>query len=180
MRKQHELIDLARKSIRCFLEGKRLFVEEEIKKKYRALGACFVTLKLNGHLRGCIGSLQARQELWRDVVANAINAAFFDPRFQPLSLDEFEKVKIEISILSRPRKISYRSIDELKKKIYKKGVVIKKGNNVATYLPQVWQELPNAEIFLSSLCMKAGLNKDAWKTEKLEVYVYGVKKISED
>ena len=175
-----ELIELARQSIKCFLENRKLVVDELIKQKYNSKKACFVTLRINKHLRGCIGNLYPKRELWKDVVINAVNAAFFDPRFQPLSKQELEKIKIEISVLSKLKPLKYKDANELKQKIFGKGVVIKKGTHVATYLPQVWQELPDPEIFLSSLCQKAGLSKHAWKNENLEVFVYTISKISED
>lgn len=175
-----ELVGLAREAIRSYLEGKKVRVSESIKKKYSKKGACFVTLTMNGQLRGCIGSLIARQELWKDVIENAINSAFGDPRFLPLSKEEFERIKIEISILSEPKRISYSSIDELFSKTKGKGVVIKKGFFSATYLPSVWEDLPDEERFFSSLCLKAGLKSDEWKKPGLEVFIYEAIKVSEN
>jgi len=177
-----ELLKLAREAIACELEERELIVEEKIKKKFSEKRACFVTLTIKGELRGCIGSLYARQELWKDVVENARSAAFSDSRFDALSLKEFEEIKIEISVLSVPEKISYKSVDELRKKILGKGVIIKKSWNQATYLPQVWEEHfgENFEEFISSLCSKAGLSSSEWKKLDLDVWIYNVEKIEED
>ena len=174
-----ELLKLARESITAELESKALQLSPAIKKKYSEKKACFVTLTINGNLRGCIGSLEPKQELWKDVAENARNAGFEDPRFNSLTIEELKKVKIEISVLSIPKKISYRDSEELKRKIKGKGVIIQRGWNSATYLPQVWEDLPVFEEFISSLCQKAGLSGDVWRTEKLEVSIYDVEKVSE-
>lgn len=175
-----ELITLARESIKSKLEKRNFEPDEKIKKKFNEKRACFVTLNLNGDLRGCVGSLTPSQELWKDVSENAINSAFNDTRFYPLTKKEFEKIKIEISILTPAQKIEYKNIEELKKKISKKGVIIKKSWCSATYLPQVWGQIPDEENFLSSLCQKAGLPSETWKKEKLDVWVYDVEKIKEN
>jgi len=172
MEKYQELLKLARESIESEITPKELKVDEKLKKKYSEKKACFVTLTIAGKLRGCIGSLEPRQELWKDVIENAKNAAFFDSRFLKLTLNELAKIKIEISVLSIPRKISYKNPEELKKKIKGKGVVLKKDWNSATYLPLVWKELQDKNEFLNFLCKKAGLSGDVWKMEKLEVYTY--------
>lgn len=174
-----ELLKLARESIKTEFGKSKLKVSEKIKKKFSERRACFVTLTINGDLRGCIGSLEARQELWKDVVENARKAAFSDPRFTQLTEDELSKIKIEISVLSIPKKIEYKNEEELKKKILKKGVVIKKGFYQATYLPQVWEQLHDFEDFIGSLCEKAGLSTDAWKSLELEVWTYSVQAIKE-
>mgnify|MGYP001597960380 FL=1 len=153
---------------------------EKIKKKYSEKKACFVTLTISGELRGCIGSLEARQELWKDVVENARNAAFSDPRFNPLTREELKEVKIEISVLSVPEKIEYKNEKDLKNKIKGKGVIIQKNFYSATYLPQVWEQLKNEEEFLSSLCRKARLPGNSWRNKKLDVWTYSVKSIEED
>ncbi len=174
-----ELLKLARNAIASELEGKDFVVDERIKKMFSNKQACFVTLKKNGRLRGCVGSLIAKQELWKDVIQNAKNAAFYDPRFMPLQKHELEDTKIEISILSTPKKITYNSQNELKRKIKGKGVIIAHKLNCATFLPQVWQELKDEEEFLSYLCLKAGLPADFWKQNKLSVSIYEIEKISE-
>jgi len=177
--KYKELLKLAREAIQTSLENKELVVSEQIKKQFSKKLACFVTLTENNDLRGCIGSLEARQELWKDVIENSRNAAFSDPRFAQLTREELKKVQIEVSVLSSLKKINYKSEEELKKKIIGKGVLIKKGFYSATYLPQVWEQLEDFEEFISSLCEKAGLSYDSWKNLDLEIQVYEVEKTEE-
>lgn len=176
-----DLLKLARESIKSELEGKELKVSESLGKKYSEKKACFVTLTINGDLRGCIGSLEARQELWKDVIGNARSAAFRDPRFYELTEKELEKVKIEISVLSKPEKIVYNNVEDLLFKIKPKkdGLIIKLGFYSATYLPQVWEQISIKEEFLESLCRKAGLSGDFWKSGKLEVWKYSVDSVAE-
>ena len=113
------------------------------------------------------------------MIDNAHNAAFQDPRFSPLEKSELEKIKIEISVLSIPKKMIFKDSNDLLNKLTKKeGVIIKKGFYSATYLPQVWKEVNGKEEFLSSLCVKAGLNEDAWK-DKIEVFTYHVEIVKE-
>lgn len=181
MKKYFELLELARKSIESELEGKEIEIIENIKRKYSKKQACFVTLTINGDLRGCIGSLEPGQELWKDVVENARNAAFSDSRFPALSETELKKIKIEISVLSVPEEIFYKDAEELKKKIKAKGVIIRKGFYSATYLAQVWEEIKSDSEFLSSLCAKAGLLPNIWRdnSDKLRVWTYTVERIEE-
>ncbi len=136
----------------------------------------FVTLYKGGELRGCIGSIAPEKSIVEGVKENAINAAFKDPRFPPLSKDELKDIKIEVSVLSPPRPLEYNSSEDLIKKIrpYKDGVIIQKGWARATFLPQVWEKLPDPEEFLTHLCLKAGLSGDLWLKEPLEVYTYEV------
>lgn len=176
-----DLLKLAREAIKSELEGKNFKISESIKKKYSDKKACFVTLTIDGELRGCIGSLQAKKELWKDVVENSKNAAFSDPRFDKLTHDEFKKIKIEISVLTIPKKLKYKLGDntDLLTKIKGKGVIIKKGFNQATYLPQVWEDIADTEYFIENLCLKAGLEPVAWLYEQLEIWTYEVEKVSE-
>ena len=141
----------------------------------------FVTLHLNGSLRGCIGSLEPHETIAQGVINNSINAAFYDPRFSPLSIDEFNRIDIEISILSRPEKLEYSDGKDLVSKLKPKvdGVIISKGRAGATFLPQVWDQLPDAESFLSQLCIKAGLPADEWKKGDLDVKIYHVQYFNE-
>ena len=134
----------------------------------------FVTLMIEGRLRGCIGNIKPVYPLEEGVRRNAVNAAFEDPRFAPLSREEFEKIEIEISVLSVPKKLEYLDSSDLLEKLRPDidGVVIKKGFNEATYLPQVWEQVPGKEQFLGSLCMKAGLPADEWESGELKVFTY--------
>lgn len=120
--------------------------------------ASFVTLTKQKELRGCIGSLEAHRDLYLDVADNAINAAFYDPRFEPLRINETEHLEIEVSVLSKPSK--FEGNDEEWIEFIKKqhpGVIIKKNGFRATFLPDVWKQLPDPYEFMYHLSIKAGL-----------------------
>ncbi|MBF0211039.1 MAG: AmmeMemoRadiSam system protein A [Desulfamplus sp.] len=141
----------------------------------------FVTIHINKKLRGCIGSLETQESVKEGIKENAISAAFHDPRFPPLTQEEFDKSHLEISILSKPVKLKYSNSDDLLSKLIPKvhGVIIKKGGARATFLPQVWQQLHDKESFLSNLCRKAGLSSDDWKSGALDVMTYTVQYFEE-
>jgi len=141
----------------------------------------FVTLTIAGQLRGCIGNLTSNESLASGVRRNAINAAFHDPRFAPLSPSELECVSIEVSILSEPRPLDYREGADLLKKLRPNidGVILRKDFASATFLPQVWEQLPQPQDFLTHLCLKAGLASDAWQHSELEVSTYQVQYFEE-
>ena len=141
----------------------------------------FVTLKIHGQLRGCIGNLSSTETVWNGIKRNAINAAFHDPRFAPLTDAELDQTEIEVSILTQPRPLEYRSEQELTQKLRVNvdGVIIRQGQASATFLPQVWEQLPRPEAFLSHLCTKAGLPSDAWQNTELEVLTYQVQYFEE-
>ena len=130
-------------------------------------GASFVTVTRAGALRGCIGSLQARRSLREDVDSNAIAAAFRDPRFPPLSRDEFADLRIEVSLLSDPQPMSFRdeadALAQLRPGI--DGVILSSGYRQATFLPQVWESLPEPRDFITQLKRKAGLRDDFWSPD---------------
>ena len=144
-------------------------------------GAAFVTLTKKGALRGCIGSITAHRSLLNDVKANARNAAFHDPRFQPLGEKEYAELDIEVSVLTPPRKLEYHDAEDLIRKLRPKvdGVILGDGSHTATFLPQVWEQLPDPEQFLTRLCLKGGLAGDAWRRNKLEVQIYQVQHFSD-
>jgi len=141
----------------------------------------FVTLTIGGGLRGCIGHIIAQESLVEGIRVNAINAAFRDPRFRPLSKEEWKRVHIEISVLTDPKPLSYSDADDLLRKLRPgiDGVIIKKGYHQSTFLPQVWEQLPRKEEFLNHLCLKAGLGGDAWKKGDLQVSTYQVQAFEE-
>jgi uncharacterized protein len=138
----------------------------------------FVTLELEGKLRGCIGNIMPVYPLEEAVQRNAANAAFDDPRFEPLNVGEFSDLGIEISVLTVPEKLEYSDVDDLlsKLEVGVDGVVLERGSHSATYLPQVWDEVKDKETFLSSLCMKAGMPPEEWKKGEIEVSTYKVEK----
>ena len=130
----------------------------------REPGATFVTLKQRGELRGCIGTLQAYRPLLEDVKANAVAAAFRDPRFPPLSASELDDTQVEVSLLSPQEPIAFEdeahALAQLRPGI--DGVVFEYGYHRSTFLPQVWEDLDDAAEFLGHLKHKAGLPPDFW------------------
>lgn len=144
-------------------------------------GASFVTLKHNGQLRGCIGTLQAHRILLDDVRHNAKAAAFCDPRFSPLRADEYIQIQIEVSVLSSLTPFSAQdettAIDQLRPGV--DGVVLQCGNHRGTFLPQVWDSLPEPKRFLAELKRKAGLAAEFW-SDDVRLYRYHVDKWAEN
>lgn len=141
--------------------------------------ACFVTLNLDGNLRGCIGSLYPHRKLIDEIIGNAKHAAFQDYRFKPLSYAEFENISIEISLLTIPEILNYESIEDLESKIRVgiDGIILQQDQHKATFLPQVWEQLPSFEDFFAHLCTKAGLSTDCLLNHP-DIYTYQVEKIS--
>jgi len=143
-------------------------------------GATFVTLKRDGQLRGCIGSLEARRALLDDVKHNARAAAFLDPRFSPVSLREFDEIHVEVSLLSAATPIHFRDeadvVAQLRPDV--DGLILEHGRHRGTFLPQVWDSLPEASEFFAHLKNKAGLPMDFWSAE-IRVSRYTVEKWSE-
>ncbi len=136
-------------------------------------GACFVTLTQKGELRGCIGTLEAHRTLLQDVKANANAAAFRDPRFAPLSAPELDRTEVEISLLSAMKPLQFSgerdALMQLKQGVH--GVVFEYGRHRSTFLPQVWEQLPNVVEFMEHLKYKAGLSPDFWADEvRLSLY----------
>ncbi len=130
----------------------------------REPGATFVTLKSEGRLRGCVGSLQARRALVEDVARNAFAAAFRDSRFPPLARSELPSLELHISRLTPPTPLPARSREELLGAMLPgvDGLVLEDPPYRATFLPQVWEALPDPRQFLAELCLKAGLAPDHW------------------
>jgi len=171
------LLKIVREAIEEELYGKKidrglyLSLYPQLKNK----AATFVTINKRGGLRGCIGSLVAHRSLLDDLIENAKSAAFRDPRFPPLSKEEYESgdLEIEISILSEPKPLEYDDIEDLKRKIKagEDGVILTLNGHRATFLPQVWEQLTTFESFFEHLCMKAGLYGDCLKNHpNIEVY----------
>lgn len=142
----------------------------------------FVTLKIDHQLRGCIGNLAPDRKLIDSVRDNAVSAAFRDPRFDPLSREELDRVDIEISLLTEPKPLEYTDGKDLVAKLRPNidGVIIRKGPYSSTFLPQVWEQLPDPEMFLDHLCLKAGLPAKAWRQSGLEVMTYQVQYFEEE
>lgn len=126
--------------------------------------ATFITLQLEQRLRGCIGTLQAYQPLLKDVAQHAFDAAFKDPRFSPVSSEEAEQLEIHISILTPGETIDFTSEEDLLSQLRPgiDGLIIEEGHQRATFLPSVWEQLPDKQQFLNHLKQKAGLSTDYW------------------
>jgi AmmeMemoRadiSam system protein A len=145
------------------------------------LGASFVTLTVNGDLRGCIGALEPAQPLAADVRDHAVAAALEDPRFMPVTPDELTDIEIEISRLTLPQELEYESAEDLLGKLRPgiDGVILRDGGRRATFLPQVWEKIPDKAAFLDQLCAKMGVMPDTWRRKHLRVQVYQVEEFHE-
>lgn len=148
---------------------------------YQEKRGVFVTLHKEGRLRGCIGSLTGHRPIAEGVREHALNAAFNDHRFRPVTADELAALDIEVSILSEPLPLSYRDGADLPIRLRPgvDGVIIRLGGASATFLPQVWEQLPDPEAFLTHLCQKAGLSAQEWRQGRLEVLTYQVRYFAE-
>lgn len=142
--------------------------------------ATFVTLEIAGQLRGCIGTLEAYRPLAEDVAANALAAACHDPRFPPLSPAECPEIKISISVLSSPEEILFSSENDLLGQIRPgmDGLILQEGIQRGTFLPSVWEQLPEKELFFEHLKQKAGLPFGYW-SDTLRVFRYQSEYIQE-
>jgi len=129
--------------------------------------ATFVTLTRNGRLRGCIGSLEAWRPLADDVRENACSAAFRDPRFPPLNADELADIRVEVSLLTPAAPMHFANESDALRQLRPgvDGVILSHGGHRATFLPQVWEQLPEPAVFLAHLKQKAGLRSDFWSDD---------------
>jgi AmmeMemoRadiSam system protein A len=143
--------------------------------------ACFVTLYKNGELRGCTGVLVARSPLLQEIIHTSTQTALADPRFTPVQPDEVSALNVEISILTPPVRISISSPSDILKRIRPgiDGVTLIKGPYRATFLPQVWERVPEPTAFLDLLCQKMGLPRRAWLFTLMDVETYQAEEISE-
>lgn len=177
------LLRIAREAIENAVRGKSmpLLEKETLTPTLRENGASFVTLTIHDDLRGCIGALEAYQPLAEDVREHAISAALEDPRFPPVGEKELNRIKIEVSFLTKPQELNYSTGDDLLTKLRPQvdGVILKHGFRRATFLPQVWEKIPEPEEFLSQLCYKMGAKPNLWREAKLQVYVYQVEEFHE-
>ena len=179
------LLKIARRAIQKYFQDEGIFqVEEnELFQSLKEKKGTFVTLWKNNELRGCIGNLESEKPIYQSVIDNCLASALLDPRFTTLKSNELDDIKIEISILSELKKLSnFTNYDSFLKYLnkYKPGLLIKKGAHQATFLPQVWENLNSAQLFISHLCAKAGLEKDEWKKMDLEIYQYNAEVFKEE
>lgn len=177
------LLRLARQALEEGVRGRPLtrLKLSKFPARLRQPGATFVTLTIAGQLRGCIGSLEPKIPLVEDVREHAVAAALDDYRFPQVHPEELPHIQIEISRLTTPQQLDYHDPEDLLRRLRPgvDGVVIKDGMRRATFLPQVWEKVPEPEIFLSMLCQKMGASGDLWRRKKLEVFVYRVEEIHE-
>ena len=179
------LLRLAREAMEHGVRGKTLRVlpldNNSSTPHLSEYGASFVTLTIHGELRGCIGALEAHQPLVDDVREHAIAAALEDPRFRPVDETELDRIKIEVSHLTAPRPLEYSSSADLLTKLrpHVDGVILKSDYRRATFLPQVWEQIPDPEDFLDHLCEKMGARSNLWRNTKLQVLIYQVEEFHE-
>jgi uncharacterized protein len=169
------LIGVAFTSIRHGLDhGRPLEVRSaDYGEALQAQRATFVTLNRQGELRGCIGHLEPQQSLVADVAENAFAAAFRDPRFPPLELPELEGLELHISILSPAEPLTFTSEESLLQQLRPgvDGLILQDGYRRGTFLPSVWEQLPEPRDFLEHLKLKAGLPRGHWSS-RLQVARY--------
>jgi len=166
------LLKIARGSLDASVRKKHYEEPSKIPPLLREKRGCFVTLTVNEALRGCIGYIEPVMPLYKAVIENAQNAALNDPRFNPVIVDELVDINIEISVLTVPQPLEYADPDDLLDKLRPEidGVILLKGGYQATFLPQVWEKLPDKIQFLQNLSIKAGLPNDGWKTASYKIY----------
>jgi len=181
------LVQVARRTITAKLDtldvASKVVPDKDIADPaFREKRGTFVTLKTKGQLRGCMGCLTPSETILEGIQRNAINAAFNDPRFPALTLIELDQAAIDISILTNPQELEYSEGSDLLEKLRPNidGVIINKGQARATFLPQVWEQLPKTQEFLAHLCRKAGLPPDEWKKGELGVSIYQVQYFHEN
>ena len=177
------LLQLARQALEYGVRNQSLppLPMEGLTPNLKAQGASFVTLTVNGNLRGCIGALEPYQSLVEDVCEHAVAAALEDYRFPHVQENELASIRIEISRLTLPEPIEYASPEELLTKLRPgmDGIILKNGSRRATFLPQVWEKVGDKQEFLENLCYKMGVSPDLWQRRHLDVLRYEVEEFHE-
>jgi len=177
------LLRLARQSIEAGVRSQSLPGIElaGLSPILRTEGASFVTLTIQGELRGCIGALEPYQSLAEDVREHAVAAALEDYRFPHVRESELSLITIEVSRLTIPGILEYKDADDLLSKLHPgvDGVILRDGFRRATFLPQVWEKIPDPPAFLANLCYKMGAAPDTWKRKHLDVLIYQVEEFHE-
>ena len=170
-----KLIELAKESISNQLKGKDIEVAKELQKEFSSKQGVFVTLTIEGELRGCIGFPEPIMVLWKAVVEASQSAAFDDPRFKPITEDEFKRINIEISVLTKPEVLKVENTEEYPSKINvgADGLIIRSSYGSGLLLPQVFTEYKcSSEEALKMTCEKAGIDSYAWKEEGIEICTF--------
>ena len=183
LEEQQTLLRLARDAMERGVKGEKLppLDQSTLPPHLCEQGASFITLTVHGELRGCIGGLEARQPLAEDVREHAVASALEDPRFPPVREEELSRIQIEVSRLTRPIPLEYKDAKDLLSKLrpHVDGVILQDGFHRATFLPQVWEKIPEAAAFLDNLCYKMGVNSSVWRSKHLEVLTYQVEEFHE-
>jgi AmmeMemoRadiSam system protein A len=175
---QHQLLLIASQAVRavaCGRQPARLNLSQ-LSPRLTANGASFVTLTNRGILRGCIGTIEARIPLAEDVQLHAVDSASRDYRFVPICEEELEEIEVEVSVLSSPVELVYHEPSQLPQHLQPgiDGVLLQSKTHRSTFLPQVWEKIPDPEKFLTALCLKARLPGDYWQRQKLSIQTYQV------
>lgn len=172
---QHLLKDIAAAAIEFGLQYDRPPQPDvsHLPASLRETGACFVSIYKQGEFRGCIGTLLAHRPLAEDANENGFSAAFNDPRFAPLTPTEWAHCQLHLSIIAEPQPLFVKDQQDLLNKLKPgvDGVILSAGNKRATFLPQVWEQLPDKQQFIAHLKQKAGLNADEWPVN-LQIQLY--------
>jgi AmmeMemoRadiSam system protein A len=175
------VLQLAWEALEHTTEGTRLpdIDPDLLPAELRVHGACFVTLRRGGDLRGCMGNLIPREPLWQAIISNAQAAAQRDPRFPALRTEELSNLEVEVSLLKPPRELPFAHPEDLLDKLRPgvDGVILRVDGITGTFLPQVWEALPEPAAFLAHLCRKMGLESEAWRNPGAKVSVYGVETV---
>lgn len=180
---RQQLLTLARTGLTAAVQGQSLAVLDAAQwpAKFREPTGCFVTLTKRGQLRGCIGHILPHQPLYQAILSNARSAALDDNRFPPVTTSELPEIEIEVSVLTVPQPLPFKTPDELLAKLrpHKDGIVLQVSGRNSTFLPQVWAQLPDKVEFLNHLAQKAGGPADAWRQPGTQVSTYQVEAFHE-
>ena len=183
---QRLVLRMARARLRQIATGEPApqIKESELSPALKRDAACFVTLTKNGVLRGCIlDSFTPHEALYENVMRNVVLAATSDPRFPPVRPSEVDDIRIEVSVLDRPQRLEFSDAEDLISKLVpgKDGVILTTPYGKSTYLPQVWDDLPDPVQFMSSLCQKQGSPSDCWRdASSIKIEIYHVFHFSEE
>jgi AmmeMemoRadiSam system protein A len=180
---QNILLRLAREALERGVRGESLppLDASVLTPRLREDGASFVTLTEAGQLRGCIGALEPYQSLAEDVREHAVAAALEDPRFPRVQERELSGIQIEVSRLTRPLPLEYWDATDLLSKLqpHVDGIILRDATRRSTFLPQVWEKIPDPAEFLSNLCYKMAGDPNLWRKKHLDVLVYQVEEFHE-
>ncbi len=183
LEEQKTLLRMARDAMERGVKGEKLPPMDDsiLPAHLREQGASFVTLTVRGQLRGCIGALEPYRPLAEDVREHAVAAALEDPRFPPVNERELNGIEIEVSRLTRPIPLDYNDANDLLSKLRPQvdGIILRDAFHRATFLPQVWEKIPDPVEFLNNLCYKMGASPDLWRRKHLDVLIYQVEEFHE-